>query len=374
MIAAPAPGHAFGLDAIRACAVTSVLLAHGSLFYTTGFPEARYLLVIFGVLGVEIFFALSGFLVGRQLLLVAEGRATAWRFLVRRWVRTLPNYYLFLAINAALAWWVIDRQGPDWRFVWFAQELAWPATSQFFPESWSLAVEEWFYLLAALAFAGAAAMRATPRALGWGLLLLLVAGPVVRLLVQEFHPIPIDAGVRKMSLLRLDSLAYGLAAAWLERYRPAAFERAKGLDVRIVAIVLAIASVALLARWSVNLAVFDVARDHGARLHAAVLFSALPLAAAMLLPFLSSWQRQGTRAVRGIGAIAAWSYSIYLVHFPLLLVLLQWWPVAPDRTAMLVLRTAFWLAGTLVLSSLVYERFEGPLLARRPPLAPQTRT
>ena len=368
----PPGGHAFGLDGLRAFAVTSVLLAHGSLFYTTGFPGARYVLVIFGVLGVEIFFALSGFLVGRQLLLVAEGKATAWRFLVRRWIRTLPNYYLFLAINAALVWWVIDRQHPDARFIVFAQELAWPATSAFFPESWSLAVEEWFYLLAAIAFAGAASMRASPRALGWGLVALLCAGPVARWVVQLATQVPIDAGVRKMSLLRLDSLAFGLAAAWLERYRPASYERAKHAAVVAAGGLLAALGIALLAYWAVDLTIFDRAQTPIQRILAALLFSALPFSAALFLPFLSTPgdALAGTRNSprRMVTAVSAWSYSIYLVHFPLLLVLLDHWPVAPDRTIMLTARTAFWLVGTLALASLVYDRFEAPLLARRPAL------
>ena len=364
----PAPGHAFGLDALRATAVASVLLAHGSLFHADAHPGARFVLVIFGVLGVEIFFALSGFLVGRQLLLVAEGRAGLWRFLVRRWVRTLPNYFLFLAINAALVWWVIDRQHPDARFLWFGQALAWPATSQFFPESWSLAIEEWFYLIAALGFALAAAMRASPRTLGWALVAVLVAGPVARLAVQLAAAVPIDAGVRKISLTRLDALAYGLGCAWLERYRPERFERLKAVAVRVIGVVLAIAGAVLLAAWSIDLRVFEPARSLRDQVLAAALFSALPMAAACALPFLSSWRPARGRLVGGIGHVSAWSYSIYLVHFPLLLVMGQRWVVPAGDAAWSVARTTTWLVATLGLSALVYARFESPLLRRRPSL------
>ena len=361
-----APGHAFGLDALRATAVASVLLAHGSLFHAESHPGARFLLVIFGVLGVEIFFALSGFLVGRQLLLVAEGRAGLWRFLVRRWVRTLPNYYLFLAINAALAWWVIDRQHPDAQFLWFGQAFAWPATSQFFPESWSLAVEEWFYLLAALAFAAAAALRASPRALGWGLVAVLVAGPLARVLVQLAAAVPIDAGVRKISLVRLDALAYGLGCAWLERHRPGRFDRLRGPALRLAGAILAILGAALLAAWSVDLRVFEPAASNRDRVLAALLFSALPMAAACMLPFLATWRPARSRWVGTIEHVSAWSYSIYLVHFPLLLVMGQRWSTADAGAA--ATRTATWLVATLVLSAAVYRYFESPLLRHRPAL------
>ena len=364
------PVHAFGLDALRALAVASVLLAHGALLHVDAHPGARFVLVICGVLGVEIFFALSGFLVGRQLLLVAEGRAVLWRFLVRRWVRTLPNYYLFLAINAALAWWVIDRQHPDARFLWFGQSLAWPATSQFFPESWSLAVEEWFYLLGAFAFAAAAAARASPRVLGWGLVVLLGAGPVARLVVQLSAAVPIDAGARKISLLRLDALAYGLACAWIERHRPDRFLALQGRATRIAGLVLALAGAALLAAWSVDLRIFEPARSLRDQVLAALLFSALPMAAACALPFLSAWRPARGVLVGTVEHVSAWSYSIYLVHFPLLLVLAQRWPVDAGAGLASLARTAAWLAATLALAALVYRNFGSPLLRHRPALRP----
>jgi peptidoglycan/LPS O-acetylase OafA/YrhL len=49
-----------------------------------------------GFLGVELFFALSGFLVGSLLLELIERDASLlswWRFMVRRWLRTVPLYF-----------------------------------------------------------------------------------------------------------------------------------------------------------------------------------------------------------------------------------------------------------------------------------------
>ncbi|HTV42772.1 MAG TPA: acyltransferase family protein [Candidatus Sulfotelmatobacter sp.] len=92
----------FGPDLIRALAIVLVLLSH-TVPGGTEFPAlgvARYYL---GLLGVEIFFVLSGFLIGGILidelysdrLESISGTVSFWR---RRWFRTLPNYYLFLAI------------------------------------------------------------------------------------------------------------------------------------------------------------------------------------------------------------------------------------------------------------------------------------
>lgn len=364
-----APRHAFGLDLARATAVLSVLLAHGALFFAEGFPAARYVLIVFGVLGVEIFFALSGFLVGRQLLLVAEGRASAGRFLARRWYRTLPNYYLFLAINAVLAWWVVERTGLDARFLVFAQSFAAPAAGDFFPESWSLAIEEWFYLLAAIAFALAAWRRVSPRALGMLLLAVLVAGPLARQLAQLEWSLPMDAGVRKISLLRLDALVFGLGAAWLERHRPGVFERASGWGAHAAALALTVAAVVALVALAWELRFFEPARSAGGRWLASFLFSALPLAAALCLPALSRWETWRSPLAHPIRKLSEWSYALYLTHFPTLLVLLTLWPVAPANVAGLAARTFVWVVVAVALAAAVYRWYEHPLTLRRPALS-----
>ncbi|HET7732140.1 MAG TPA: acyltransferase family protein [Usitatibacter sp.] len=363
-----APRHAFGLDAVRALAVSSVLVAHGALFYTGTYPGARYFLIVFGVCGVEIFFALSGFLVGRQLLLVAEGRASAGRFLLRRWYRTLPNYYLFLALNAALAWWVLGNPGPDARFLVFAQSLAGPARNGFFPESWSLAVEEWFYLLGALAFAAAAWARLPARALGMILLAVVLLGPLGRLAMQWLAAVPMDAGVRKVSLVRLDALAFGLGCAWLERHRAGAFARLAGVPARTVAVALVAASVGLLLGWSRELAFFQPARSAGEQAMASLLFSALPLATALWLPWLARWESSRSPLAGAVHRLSAWSYALYLTHLPLLLVLLAKWPVANGDAVGLAARTAVWAAGAIALAAAVYRWYEHPLTELRPPL------
>ena len=360
--------HAFGLDLVRAVAVASVLVAHGSLLFTEAFPAARYLLVAFGVCGVEIFFALSGFLVGRQLLLVAEGTVDARAFLLRRWFRTLPNYYLFLAINAALAAWVLHGARPGASYLVFAQSLAAPAQARFFPESWSLAIEEWFYLLGAFAFALAAWRRAAPRTLGWALAALVAAGPVVRYFAQETHALPIDEGVRKVTLLRLDALAFGLGCAWIERYRPRAFAGLARPAARMAAIALLVVSVALLVRWSRELEFFAVAANGRWRWAASLLFSALPLATALWLPWLSGWLAWRSPLALPVRKVSEWSYALYLTHFPALLTLLALWPVGADQLGWMWLRACAWLAIAVALAAAVYRFYERPLTLRRPPL------
>jgi len=154
----------FGLDLLRASAILLVLVAHASFMFLplTHRLEGWWVL---GHLGVELFFVLSGFLIGAILVRQASAnRFGVGRFWLRRWLRTLPNYYLFLGINILIARWIDGSWPPAAPYAVFLQNFAWPQPI-FFIESWSLAVEEIFYLVApllVLAFDGKFARRISP--------------------------------------------------------------------------------------------------------------------------------------------------------------------------------------------------------------------
>jgi len=97
----------FGLDVIRALAILLVLCSHSTLLL---FPNQKHILLtviqFFGTVGVDLFFVLSGFLIGTIILKQVHKGQTKFKdfcyFWVRRWFRTLPNYFLILLINIAL--------------------------------------------------------------------------------------------------------------------------------------------------------------------------------------------------------------------------------------------------------------------------------
>jgi len=94
----------FGLDVIRTIAILLVLLSHSTLLL---FPENNHISLtairFFGTIGVDLFFVLSGYLIGGLLLRQIRNGKTAFKnfmyFWIRRWFRTLPNYILILAFN-----------------------------------------------------------------------------------------------------------------------------------------------------------------------------------------------------------------------------------------------------------------------------------
>ena len=137
-----------GLDIARAAAVLGVLLTHLTIRWYTPYPFMRIALLFIGMMGVELFFVLSGFLIGGILLRQAQREPFTLphvpRFWMRRWFRTLPNYYLFLGLLALL--FPNPARGQLRFFLVFAQNL-FSARSDWFVVSWSLCIEECMYLL-----------------------------------------------------------------------------------------------------------------------------------------------------------------------------------------------------------------------------------
>ena len=140
----------FGLDLMRSLAIIFVVMGHGFMLekINTNFPWIKL------INGVELFFVLSGFLIGGILLKLFEKNEhfnlkTIGGFWIRRWFRTLPNYYLILLLNIVIVYFGIikeDFSQFNWKFFFFLQNFTKPFTG-FFWESWSLSIEEWFYLL-----------------------------------------------------------------------------------------------------------------------------------------------------------------------------------------------------------------------------------
>ncbi len=142
----------FGLDALRAMAITLVIISHATYLL---FPNTEHTLLILvramGAVGVDLFFVLSGFLIGGILLKKIQNNQTHFSdlhlFFKRRWLRTLPNYLVVLLLNLALVF-ILKKEIPEntASYFLFSQNFATPHP-HFFTEAWSLSIEEYAYLL-----------------------------------------------------------------------------------------------------------------------------------------------------------------------------------------------------------------------------------
>ena len=143
-------GQIPGLDGLRAVAVLLVLMTHAH--QTVGFPDwpSAKKLFLEGAIGVDIFFILSGFLITTLLAreLERDGHVQLKRFYLRRMLRIMPAYFCLLAVVAVCqAVGYFHLKPRDW-----IGALTYTTNFLFHPSwelghTWSLSVEEHFYLL-----------------------------------------------------------------------------------------------------------------------------------------------------------------------------------------------------------------------------------
>ncbi|KPJ33619.1 hypothetical protein BMUNKI379_17540 [Burkholderia multivorans] len=312
-------GRVFGLDVLRALAVLSVLIGH-SLEHGT---PPNWLIRYVGpqaITGVEIFYVLSGFLIGHILLRSAASSrlhtvsdiADFWK---RRWARTLPLYVFFVIVYMRFDYHGMEDLQQIWPFFLFLQNFAWP-TLPFFTHSWSLAVEEWFYLLLPITFVALRQLLKSDRRALAGTAIVFVGVPLVCRIVFNRHVMDwstFDANIRSIVVCRLDSLFIGVLCAYVRLSHPRTFA---GL-VRYWPCALAI--FALLAGvLSVNSAVVS---DHP--IMRVVYFPLLSLSIAGLMPAASRWKSTGIEVLDAfITHTSKVSYSLYLGHIAMLTTML----------------------------------------------------
>ncbi len=164
------------LDFVRGIAILLVLHFHSSSANVFVYPTPNLPLINFGWAGVNLFFVLSGFLVGGLLCKewLRTGAVDAKRFLWRRAFKIWPGYY------ALVAAYVITRKQPLDTFLWQNLANIQNYTGTSISHSWSLAVEEHFYLLFAFSTWWCASKKVTVRRFFLGLLVAYVGVAVLR--------------------------------------------------------------------------------------------------------------------------------------------------------------------------------------------------
>ena len=298
-----------GLDVLRATAILLVLASHALFFVIQIFPESKTIKLISyfcGFWGVELFFVLSGFLIGKIIknLIAIEQQNWLISFWIRRWFRTIPCYLLFLSLNV-LWYFYLNRSLPEsWPvYLIFAQNLAWEHPS-FFPEAWSLSVEEYFYLLFPITiwFLTKAKLQPATAYLTAGTLLLLFSS-TLRFVYATHETVTWDSGIRKIVFFRLDSLMYGIYLSYFIDYIR---------DFKIKKDFLLIGLSALVASLT---AYFTLDHDHSFFLKT-LEFSITSFGFMLVIPYMVDLKiTERTSLGSFFKKTALWSYSMYLSNF-----------------------------------------------------------
>jgi peptidoglycan/LPS O-acetylase OafA/YrhL len=215
------------LDGLRGVAILMVLVWHYFVaqFNSKSFPEFDFLLMTPLNLtwsGVDLFFVLSGFLIGGILIEQRTSPTYFKTFYLRRFCRILPAYYLVLVLllvasalgltHEARFDWLFQKLHPLWSYVTFTQSF--PMVSarnlggSWLGPTWSLAVEEQFYLVLPLMV-----RLCTPRNVPYMLAVFILLAPVLRVLIIFVWPADMLANYILMPC-RADSLLLGALCAW----------------------------------------------------------------------------------------------------------------------------------------------------------------
>ncbi len=345
----------YGLDVFRAISILVVLKVHGNIFLEAYFPGLHPSV---GISGPELFFVLSGYLIG-QIFMTRISRkenfttADVWKFIRRRWFRTLPNYYLFLLFNLAVVFYY--RRNLDWdhlSYFVFGQNLV-TLIPRFFIESWSLTIEEWFYL--SMPF--------------WIFLFYKVWGqknflkPILTYLILIFmfrlisYYIFMDGSsideirrtARQVAIIRLDSIMLGVLAAYFKM----TFQKT-WFKFRYPLLILGLGFIYGIYFMRHSLNGFSLFNFY---------FIIQSIGAAMLLSFFDSL-RKTTRFWRYLFThISLVSYSMYLSNIPMLKFIVM--PLSENTSIPFWILFAFFIVGNILLSTLVYKLFEKPMMDLR---------
>ncbi len=291
------------LDFLRGIAI---LLALGFHFHTelTGtllLDALSYPGRMLGWVGVDLFFVLSGFLVGGLVFreIKATGQFRAPRFLARRALKIWPVLYAYLALL------LVSR-----RYEWqeFLPQILLHVQNYFdtpLQHLWSLAVEEHFYLglslIAALTLQGSASKR---RDLGFYFCVLAIFASCPLLRMQGVKNGYTYRYLYIATHFRIDALTCGVMLAHLHTFHRAFFERFANNKLVLLSIVMAGAT--FLVRYREDLSTIAVFGFSVAYLSSAAL---LLFCYRNVLILSRSW------AVRLIAALGIYSYSLYVYQF-----------------------------------------------------------
>ena len=338
------------VEGLRAVAVVLVVLFHARLSALAG-----------GYVGVDVFFVISGFVITGVLLRErsTRGRTSILAFYGRRCRRILPAATVVIVASVAISYFVLGvisgNQTADdarWAAVFLANfHFAWLGTNYFTAQQppsplqhfWSLAVEEQFYVVYPTLFVVLASIKrflSLRARLALGLGSIIVGSFVWSVVQTNANP----TAAYFSPLTRAWELALGalvaVAAPWLLRVP---------------------ASVATVMTWVGLAGILIAAFTFGAHSIYPGSVVALPVVAAAIVI------AGGTRA-RGLGAeallgtapfraVGRLSYSLYLWHWPILIMAAEW----NGKTSLPLRKNVVWVLIAVALSAGSYFVVENPI-------------
>lgn len=357
----------YGLDILRAIAILFVMLEHGSFLLPQKLAFIHKIIVFDGV---SIFFVLSGFLIGGILIkLIYKNRPTIvllFDFWVRRWFRTIPNYLLILVLLIVISF--VNNEGvlieEVKSYFFFAQNLFYPHPD-FFPEVWSLSVEEWFYLITPICiFSFISIFKIESR---HAVILISIMILLFTLSFRYYKFISIDINsisewditFRKQVFTRLDSLMFGLICAFIHFYYKNSWLKYKNKSLIIGLLIFAIFKLLDLFNYISPVGFY----------HCVLSFAVTSIATSFVLPYLSDIRSGKGILYQKLTKISLISYSMYLINLSVvqfsIVNKIHWESHFENNIIVAILKYATFWTLTLFFSIIIYKYYEVPVTKLR---------
>lgn len=312
--------RSFGIDILRTVSILMVIFRHYGFY--PGFN--------WGYFAVESLFIVSGYLIGQMLFnsYFATPRVEAAalkKFMFRRWMRVFPLYYFLLLVKFALA------PAIGWNILYyflFLQNHFYGVT--FFPITWSLGIEEWFYIVTPIMiFLFMRFVSGKPFHVFLLILGVILTINVARFLWVYYTNRPFD-GITGNIPLRLDSPLIGVLLAFIKFCYKDVFKKLNTWPVFLTGVV----------AMSVYIWIMHIVRSPEEHVNAfiwtrTISYTILGLITATCLPFLEQSVPMPPGKVAGLfGNAIKWvgklSFALYLTHADVHTQLARLIPSSPD--------------------------------------------
>ena len=353
----------FGLDFLRALSISLLLFSHSSWIYNSSGILGK-MQDASGFLGVELFIVLSGFLIGgilyKQFLHENYTLKDAGLFVTRRLMRVLPSYYLVILIITIIYLLFGFSISEVWKYPLMIQNFSSPIPA-FFPESWSLPVKEmgYIFMVIMLLVVSKTLIKASKQVLFLTVVIGLIAFTFLLKLYYDIHSSNLQLRIwsftfRSVVIYRIDSVFIGVLFGYFYHdYKEFIMSKRKQfLSIGIL----------LFLFLFLCIVVFKLRLTNASWFWNILCLPLVSIAICLFIPFLLNWKSTSQAIGNGIAFICNIAYSIYLLHYSVVLFLLKYFIDTKDFGLwQLNLFAILYVSITVGLSYLFYTYFEKPI-------------
>ena len=353
----------FGLDFLRALSISLLIFSHSSWIYNSTGILGK-LQDASGFLAVELFIVLSGFLIGgilyKQFLHENYSLKDAGLFVSRRLMRVLPSYYLVILIITLIYLSFGFSVSEVWKYPLLIQNFSSPIPA-FFPESWSLPVKEMGYIFVVILLLAVSKSftKASKQVLFLTVVIGLIAFIFLSKLYYDIHSTNLSItswsfDIRSVVIYRIDSVLIGVLFGYFYQNYTEFLMSKRKLFFAVGILIFIIMFLCVM--------VFKLRLTNASWFWNILCLPLVSTAICMFIPFLLSWETPSQRIGSGITFICNIAYSIYLVHYSIVLFLMKFFIDTKDFSLwQLNIFAILYVSITVGLSYLFYNYFEKPI-------------